>query len=125
MLVISKHQLASLGDAVTKRFEDRVMKMLNDYLPDLVAPIDPSALQNAVRQGIKLAPSYEMTSEKDVARLILLSLVLGMYPELRALQRWAVATLNDASMQPRARLQTIFDRVALTWRPTVPPGEVH
>jgi len=112
--------MANLGFAVRRRFETRAVLFLTAHFPETVSHIDSRNLLDAVSKCIALGSSYGIESERDVARLVVLSFALGLDPNQRALQPWMLAILSDDAMQPRARLQRIFDRLVQSWSPTLP-----
>ena len=120
MLAITKHQMEHLGSAVRRRFETRAVLLLTVHFPEAVSHIDLRDLLDAVSRCIALGSSYGIESERDVARLILLSFALRLDPNQNVLQPWMLATLTDDAMPPRARLQRIFDRVVQSWSPALP-----
>jgi hypothetical protein len=116
MFTIRKNQMAVLAAYMRKRFEDGVVRHISGSFPvqfnKLVPPSSTDEpVRAVVREGIRRAAGYQITSERDVKRFIELLIGLGSDFDTRADAGWAQSILRDKTLSGHARMELIHQQL--------------
>ena len=109
MLTIRKEQMAALGAAQVKKFEDRMVTHLQKHFPEQCKKLGPK-LRELVAYGIERAGSYGIVAERDVSRYIDIMLAFGRDFDKDPNLPWAAAALNAKYPQgPSEKTDWLYD----------------
>ena len=111
MLIIRRELIEVLSRAALRRFERELLADLKTCYPAKFGQLGEPAVLLAVRDAIKRAPSYGITSEKDVATMAELDLIAGAPFERQKGYYWTLGVLRDTKLTPSGRLAVIMSRM--------------
>ena len=107
MFVMRQTHLEAFGEAATEGFEDRMVVHLRARFPRECEELDEEGMRRRIRDGIKRAKRYEITSERDVARFI--RFMFGIRPDFDTSRktRWAGEIVKETDVRPAERLDRV------------------
>jgi hypothetical protein len=108
MLRINPQQLANIA---TSRFEQRLVRVLVETVPDAQGVIDTPKGRQLLREQCDLARSYRLLSELDIARFVITAWLIG--PQFDSRIPAFTEILNDTQLTPSQKSEAIA-RVAST-----------
>ncbi|MDC3960493.1 hypothetical protein [Polyangium jinanense] len=110
MLKIKQLQMHALADAETRDFEQRVLAHLRRCSPGKTEARSDEELRALIRDGLALAESYGILSERGVCLYIDLMVRFGEDFDRAPGLRWITQYLSDTSItDPEARILAVFD----------------
>lgn len=112
MLKIRKAQMDSLSEARLKQFEDRMVLHLRSACPEETRETAEPDLRNTIREGMKSAAQYEITSEVDISRYLECVVVYGLDFETNPKTAWAGRILNNKELSGTEKMNRV-DEYAL------------
>lgn len=106
---LSRRQVAAFSEEAANRFEERMVGILRDYLPQRCDELGEEKLREIIRLGLARAPRYGIGLECDVARYI--SLMIGVDPDFDRDPgtAWAGLILRDESLDADQKLAALFE----------------
>ena len=110
MFLIRHEQYDTLGQASRADFEARMVQHLNQFFPNECRKAGPERVLAAIRQGIERAAGYRIVGERDVARYIDLSVVLGLKFDTSRRYPWAAEILNDPRLNGDQKVRALLHR---------------
>jgi hypothetical protein len=105
--IVRKEQMDAFGELMRKGFEDRMVVHLNEVLPSRSAELGEEKLREEIRFGMESAASYEIVTERDVARYIDLMFLLGRDFDASPATPWARPILTDKSSSAENRVRRL------------------
>ena len=109
MLIIRDEQMEALRLAAMKSFEQRMVRHLNEHFPEECRRAGAERIRGAISQGVYRAGQYGIVSERDVARYIDLSVVLGLDFDSGKRYPWAKEILARKDNGPPQKLQALYE----------------
>lgn len=108
MLLIRDDQVEALAEASQRRFERRAVAHLKKVLPIRCEQLGSTEVLASVRKAARKAAGYGLTDERQVFTYLNLMYVLG--PSFDEERPWARELLEDARLDPGARLELLLGR---------------
>src|SRR5215472_3275189 len=109
MLTIRALQLDVLSEPQIKRFEDRMLSHLRNSFPQQSELLGELRLREMIRQGVKRAGVYGITTERDVCKYVDLMMVWGTDFDQDQKLPWAgqiLRTCNNPSVKTTVLVET-------------------
>jgi hypothetical protein len=123
VLVIRREQVATLSEIACDRFALRLRADLKQWFPDRTSSFDDEQLYREVRAAIDRAAALGFTTERTVARFVVVTLMLGACFDEHC--HWARRILADPApitAERRSRLLMDGMEAALRVNPEDEPG---
>ena len=104
--VIRREQMDALEEAQTMDFRGRLLQHLNTNYPDYISINDEEYLNRIIDNGMQISRQYGFQKESEVARIVELTLVLGLDFHSNPDYPWAMELLErkDISKQRKLRM---------------------
>ena len=112
MLTIRPEQMRALSQYMVEQFEVRAMAHLRAVVPDRVRDLDDAGLRQYVRRGMAVGQRYQIKTEADTLRFLVVLLTLGEGFATNHRTGWARQVLSRQDLQPRQKLDEIEARLA-------------
>lgn len=109
MLVIRHEQVEVLSAGILKGFEDRMVGYLAKRFSDSCAAKGEQAVRETIRKGIERARSYEITTEYDIARYIILMHLFSEDFDTSPATPWAAEILANANLSSFAKMNLLWE----------------
>ena len=116
MLKIREEQLETLSADSVRRFEQRMIRLLQTRWPVQTKDRADSDLLSWVQQAALKAAGYGIVSESDVERFLLWAWPRGLNLEELPPLAWAVQILHDHHFSPTEKLNELDNYEAIMER---------
>jgi len=97
MLTIRNSQMEAFASAASGPFEDRVLAFLQQHFPKKCAAKGKTTVRDEIQHGVKQAREYELDTEIDTVRYILVAFVLHRDFDSDPAIPWAKSILRDTN----------------------------
>lgn len=101
-------QIETLDARALDVYVERMSSYCASYFPAVHAHAGPAKLREAILRGIARAKTYAIVSERDVAKYITLSLMLGLDFDAGHHFPWITETLRRPGATAESRLDDIL-----------------
>lgn len=105
MLRILKEQMTVLAAQTRRRFVARMAAYLRQHFTDSVDEMTREELEAWVSDAVAVAERYRITTEPEVAQLLLLLLVLGV--DADETTPWVKSILRDPDLVGRGKVRAL------------------
>ena len=113
MLKIRRYQKEVLGDYMRRNFEEKMLDHLECHFPDKCQTLGERSLRSLIRTGIDRATSYDITTQLDIGRFIILMMIFGTDYDTNPELPWAARILNDQRLQgPKTKMDSLYAEAA-------------
>lgn len=118
-MVVRQDQIAVFSNHSNRKFEDSMVRHLNENFPSWSASAGECAVRETVRRGIRQSSTYGITSQRDVCRYVDLMVVFGNDFDHDPQLPWASRILNDAFYRdPTTKTEALHDEAMRQRRTT-------
>ena len=108
MFRIKKEQMDFFTEKTRRKFVDKMTAYLRANFPQKVRPMNAEALETWVTAGVAKANRYRVTTEPEVAQLLLLFLVLGA--DADEAHPWVREVLVDRDLYALGKIRRLVRR---------------
>jgi hypothetical protein len=106
-MIIRKEQTEVFRQHMVKNFEDRMVAHLTAAFPQKCKEMGDAKVREEIRSGIARAAGYNIEAERDVARFIDLTFLIGRDFDTSPATPWAQPILRDKSSSADNRLRRV------------------
>lgn len=111
MLVVRKEQIAALAQDTPKKFEERMLRYVQQYFLKQCEILGEVDTREVVRKSIIQANKYNFKSDHDVCIYINLVFMLGSGFDSDPMYPWAAALLHDEGIgNPSMRIDQLYNK---------------
>lgn len=115
-MLIRPEQMASMDEAMQKRYHEELRKLLREQSPDLVATLDDATLLERIAAAEEKARAYGVKTGEGILAYVGLSLTAGArFDEDPKIQPF----LRRPGEDPDAKIHWLFTRILETLQPVV------
>lgn len=116
MLTIRKAQVDVFRTLALGRFETQMTDYLKQEFPARFpvatgASLETPHIETLVREGVARAARYRITAQKDVARFILLMVLIGEDFDSLESMKWTARFLQDPALPGGAKMDIIIQEI--------------
>lgn len=110
MLKIRPEQIEVFEQAALKRFEDEMLKHIQEYFSNHWRIIGEAQLRQVIQYGVSQAEQYGLTTQREVCLYLNLMLLLGSDFDTDIQLPWAKEVLMDEMIiDPYVRVEQLYD----------------
>jgi hypothetical protein len=106
-MIIRSEQLATLDEAMQKRYHEELQRLLREQFPQLVHRLDDRTLLDRIATGVQKAQSYRVCTDEGILGYVGLSLAAGPAFNNDAKIRHFLELPGD----PDSKIRWLFNRV--------------